>query len=182
MRRKHPVSLGLVLVALVEAREKVAERAGGVAGLRGELRRRPCRRRARRRDRSCSRAPSSYALVRQLLRTARSTAGGVAAHLDHGLALLDRVDGVLADDVADLMSQDAGQLRFVLREAERAARDVDEPARRRERVDAVGIEHDECPVQIRPIGLLRQRRSRPASRTCGSPGPARRRTARGSSR
>ena len=43
----------------------------------------------------------------------------------------------------------SGQLRLVLDQRERAARDVHEPARRRERVDAVGVEHDERPRAVR---------------------------------
>ena len=67
---------------------------------------------------------------------------------------------MLVRDVTDLVAEHAGEFRLVLGEPERAAGDVHDPAGRRERVDAVGIEHDERPVQVRPLGLLRQRRSK----------------------
>ena len=51
-------------------------------------------------------------------------------------------------DVRDLVPEHAGQLRFVLRQPERAAGDVDDAARRGERVDAVGVEDDELPVEV----------------------------------
>ena len=87
---------------------------------------------------------------------ARAAATRPAAHL-HRVVLLDGVDRVLADDVADLVAEHAGELRFVLDQPERAARDVHEPAGRRKRVDAVGVEHDEGPGQLRALGLLRER-------------------------
>ena len=66
----------------------------------------------------------------------------------HPLALPNRVDGVLLRHVRDLVPHDAGELGFRLDERERTARDVDESARRRERVDAVSVEHDERPRQL----------------------------------
>ena len=57
-------------------------------------------------------------------------------------------------DVRDLVSENAGELGFGLDEAKRAARDVHESAWRRERVDAVGVEHDERPRQLRSRCLL----------------------------
>ena len=74
---------------------------------------------------------------------------------DH-VALLDRVDGVLLGDVRDLVPEHAGQLRFVLGQPQRAAGDVDDAAGRGERIHAIGIEHDELPVQVRPRARLRQ--------------------------
>ena len=65
---------------------------------------------------------------------------------------------MLVRHVTDLVSKHAGQLRLVLREPERPAGDVNDAAGRRERIDAVGVEHDERPVQIRPLGLLGERR------------------------
>ena len=58
---------------------------------------------------------------------------------------------MLLRDVRDLVAEHAGQLRLVLDQAERAARDVDDAAGRRERVDAVGVEHDELPVEVRTL-------------------------------
>ena len=54
-------------------------------------------------------------------------------------------------------AEHAGQLRFVLDQRERAARDVHVAAGRGERVDAVGVEHDERPRQGRARAALRQR-------------------------
>ena len=72
---------------------------------------------------------------------------------------MNGVDGVLLRDVRDLVAQHAGELGFGLDERERAARDVDEAARRRKRVDAIGIEHDEGPRQLWPRRLLGQHRA-----------------------
>ena len=47
-------------------------------------------------------------------------------------------------------AEHAGELGFVLHQRQRAAGDVDVAARRRQRVDAVGVEDDELPRQIRP--------------------------------
>ncbi len=65
---------------------------------------------------------------------------------------------MLVRDVPDLVPEHAREFGLVLGEAERTAGDVHDPAGRRERVDAVGIEHDERPVEVRPLGLLRERR------------------------
>ena len=46
------------------------------------------------------------------------------------------------------MAEHAGELRFVLHQAEQAAGDVDDAARRGKGVDAVGVEHDELPVEV----------------------------------
>ncbi len=67
-----------------------------------------------------------------------------------GGALLQFGDGVLLGDVNQLVAEHAGQLRFALHQRERALGDVHEAARRRERVDRVGVEHDERPRQVRP--------------------------------
>ena len=64
---------------------------------------------------------------------------------------------MLVRDVRHFVAEHAGELRFVLDQRERAARDVHEPAGRRERVDAVGVEDDERPRQLRPLGLQRDR-------------------------
>ena len=66
---------------------------------------------------------------------------------------------MLLRDVRNLVAEHAGQLGFGLDQRERAARDVHEPARRRKRVDAVGVEHDERPRQLRPRRLLGQHRA-----------------------
>ena len=63
---------------------------------------------------------------------------------------------MLLGDVGDLVPEHAGQLRFALDQPERAAGDVDDPARRGEGVDAVGVEDDELPLQVRPRAGLRQ--------------------------
>ena len=56
-------------------------------------------------------------------------------------------------------AEHAGELRFVLDQRQRAARDVDVAAGRGERVDAVGVEHDEGPRQARTRAALRQRQA-----------------------
>ncbi len=66
------------------------------------------------------------------------------------------VHRVLLRDVRDLVAEHARKLRFRLDERERAAGDVDVSARRRKRVDAIGVEHHERPRQLRPGRLLRQ--------------------------
>ena len=53
-------------------------------------------------------------------------------------------------------AEHAGELRLALDQTERAARDVHEAARRGERVDAVGVEDDELPVEVGPRARLRQ--------------------------
>ena len=75
------------------------------------------------------------------------------------LVLLNRGNRVLFGDVDDFMREHARELAFVAHQRQRAARDVDEAARRGERVHAVGIEHDEGPRQLRPGGRLGKRRS-----------------------
>ena len=101
----------------------------------------------------------SYALFAILSRNGpRSRQRLVRAEL-HRLALLDRVDRVLVRDVADFVAEHAGELRFVLDQAERAARDVHDAAGRREGVDAVGIEHDEVQSRSGRSDLLRERRA-----------------------
>ena len=59
-------------------------------------------------------------------------------------------------DVADLVAEHAGQLRFVVEKRQDAARDVDEAARQRERVDCRLIDDGELPGQVRPLGELRE--------------------------
>ena len=54
------------------------------------------------------------------------------------------------------MTEDTRQLGLVLDQPERAARDVHDAARGSERVDAVRIEHDELPVQLRTRAGLRK--------------------------
>ena len=57
---------------------------------------------------------------------------------------------VLRRDVDDFVPQHVGQLGFVLNQRQRAARDVNEAAWRRKRVDAVGVQDDERPLEPRP--------------------------------
>ena len=54
------------------------------------------------------------------------------------------------------MPEHVGQLRLALHQRQRAARDVHEPAWRGQRVDAVGVEHDEAPLQAGPGAGLRE--------------------------
>ena len=91
-----------------------------------------------------------------LLKTPAAADGLVGADLHH-LALLDRLDRVLLGDVDDLVPEHAGQLRLALDQGQRTTRDVHQPAWRGQRVDAVGVEHDEPPLQSRPGACLRQR-------------------------
>ena len=54
-------------------------------------------------------------------------------------------------DVRDLMAQHAGQLRLVVEIRQDAARDVDEAAGQRKRVDRRVIDDRERPRQVRPV-------------------------------
>ncbi len=65
--------------------------------------------------------------------------------------LRQRLDGVVLDDVDQLVAEHAGQLRLVGDQRQAALRDVDVAAGRGEGVDGVGVEHDEAP---RVVGLL----------------------------
>ena len=58
--------------------------------------------------------------------------------------------------VADLMSEHAGQLRFVAKKRQQAAGDVDVPAGQRKRVDRRNVDDRELPGQVRPLGQARQ--------------------------
>ena len=57
-------------------------------------------------------------------------------------------------DVPDLVSQHAGQFRLVGEERQDTARDVDEPAGKRERVDGGLVDHRELPWQARALREL----------------------------
>ena len=59
-------------------------------------------------------------------------------------------------DVADLVAEHAGQLRLVVEKRQDAARDVDESARQRERVDRRLIDDGELPRKVRPLRQLRE--------------------------
>ena len=65
--------------------------------------------------------------------------------------LRQRLDGVVLEDVDQLVAEHAGQLRLVGDQRQAALRDVDVAAGRGEGVDGVGVEHDEAP---RVVGLL----------------------------
>ena len=156
MRREQAVLLRLVLVAVVEPREELAERGRLRSQPSAAVPRRGDRRRVRRRGRRRSRARCRRPRCRQMERNARSIGCRACADL-HRRVLPQRVDRVLAGDVADLVAEHAGQLRLVLDKAEGAARDVHEPARRRERVHAVGVQHDEGPRQVGSLRRFRQR-------------------------
>ena len=66
---------------------------------------------------------------------------------------------IIVSDVTDLVRENTRQLALVANQSECTARDVHEAARGRERVDAIGVEHDERPRQTRAIGRLGQRRA-----------------------
>ena len=68
--------------------------------------------------------------------------------------------GVPRRDVPDLMAQHAGQLGLVVQIRQDAARDVDEAAGQRERVDRRMIDDGERPRQVRPM----RQRARAAAR------------------
>ena len=72
------------------------------------------------------------------------------------LVLLNRTHRVLRRHVRDFVAEHAGKLRFVLGQAKQAAGHVNDAAGRRERVDAVGVENDELPVQVRARAALRE--------------------------
>ena len=55
---------------------------------------------------------------------------------------------MLLGDVRDFVPEHPGELRLGLEEAKRAFGNVHQPARRGERVHAVGVEDDELPLQI----------------------------------
>ena len=55
-----------------------------------------------------------------------------------------------------LVREHARQLGLVGHQPQCAARDVNVPAGSREGVDAVGVEHDEVPVEVRPAARLRR--------------------------
>ncbi len=78
-------------------------------------------------------------------------------HLDRRQTL----GGVARVDVADLMRNDAGQLRFVARQDQQAARHVDEPARQREGIDDRGVEDRELVGKLLVFGEARQRLADP---------------------
>ena len=64
-------------------------------------------------------------LGNQVLR--KPALGNLIGYETELLALLDGADGVLRGHVRDFVAQDAGELRFVLHQAEGPSRDVDEP-------------------------------------------------------
>ena len=51
---------------------------------------------------------------------------------------------------ASSCAEDAGQLRLALDQTECASRNVNYAAGRRKCIDAVGIEHDELPLEVGP--------------------------------
>ncbi len=65
---------------------------------------------------------------------------------------------MLLGDVRELVPEDTGQLRLALDQTKCASGDVDDAARRRKRVDAVGIEDDELPLKVGSRAGLRQDR------------------------
>ena len=155
MRREQAVLLRLTLVALGEPRQKLRQAGAGVPRLLHEenaflvgveL------------VAAIERVLEHHVVraVRERVEERAAIRRGLAGSDLHALALSNGVDGVLLRDVRDLVSEHAGQLGFGLDQRERAARDVHEPAGRRERVDAVGVEHDERPRQLRRRRLLGQ--------------------------
>src|SRR6185436_9370065 len=59
-------------------------------------------------------------------------------------------------DVADLMAEDAGELRLVVQEGEDSARYIDVAAGKRECVDGGDVGDGEVPRQARAFGRLRE--------------------------
>ena len=152
MRGEQPIAIGIVLVAFVEAREKRGQPTRRVAGCIGE------------RDALLVGVELLTTvvgtLVQNRVRLVRDGREHLAArHLGRqldALALLDRLDRVLLGHVRDLMREHVREFRFALEQRQRAARDVNEAARRGVRVHAVRVEHDEFPRQRRPAAGLRQ--------------------------
>jgi hypothetical protein len=64
-------------------------------------------------------------------------------------------------DMADLVSQHAREFGLGRGERDQAARRVDEPARQREGIDDVRIEHREAPVELGHLGTRRERLANP---------------------
>jgi hypothetical protein len=58
--------------------------------------------------------------------------------------------------MADLVTEDARELRFVVKERHDAARQIDVPARQRKCVDGGLVDHGKVPRQIRTLGGLRE--------------------------
>ena len=126
MRREQAVLLRLVLVAVGETLQEGAERLAVVAGLLRQV------------DTHLVGIEFVATIVGVLEHVAidrvpdtaeeRRPAGRGAGAQLHRTVFPERVDGVLARDVANLVTKHTGQLRLVLDEAESAARDVDEAA------------------------------------------------------
>src|SRR5713226_323415 len=64
-------------------------------------------------------------------------------------------------DVADLVTQNARELRLVVEKRHDAARDVDIAARERERIHGRRVHDGEVPRKIRSLGLLRETKTDP---------------------
>ena len=77
----------------------------------------------------------------------------LAAEVDQ-LALLQDLQMMLADHVADFMGQHPGQLGLALQQAVQAARDEDIAAGRGEGVHVVRIDHAEVPGQVGALALV----------------------------
>ena len=58
-------------------------------------------------------------------------------------------------DVADFVAEDSDELRFVVEIRQDAARDVDEPARQRKRVDRGRVDDGKAPRQVRALRASR---------------------------
>src|SRR6185503_20165816 len=149
VRREQAVALRLVLVAIVEPRQEIGERAGGVAGL--------LRISYRRLVGIELVAAIELVLEHDLVRLAGDLVQQRAAIRRrrfraelNGAALPDGVHGLLVRAVADFVREHARKLRLGGNQLERAAGDVDDAARGGEGSHAASVENDESPRDTRP--------------------------------
>src|SRR6202008_2946788 len=77
-------------------------------------------------------------------------------HADVGAGrLLHLFHGMPFDDVADLVTQNAGQLIQPFRALDETAIHVDEATRQRERIHVTAVHDEELPVEVRAARLAR---------------------------
>ena len=109
--------------------------------------------RARRRGRTSGRARRApiWAEVAERADLRRTKMPPSSRPSDAPVARVYCLHGVARRDVADLVAQHAGQLRFVVQIRQDAARDVDVAAGQRERVDGRQVDDRELPRQVRPL-------------------------------
>ena len=75
---------------------------------------------------------------------------------------------VARGDVADLVAEHADELRFVVEIRQDAARDVDEPAGQRERIDRRRIDDRKAPRQVRALRASREPHADIAARSAAA--------------